>query len=170
MAWDHWYEYEDSYWFSEKKAGVDLGEPSRAAYAFHVLAGHHGVFSLTPLWLLSAAGVGFWLVKADARMRGFAVMIATLTVVCLGFYIARPLKDRNYGGICCGFRWAFWLVPLWLVALLPAADWVAQRPWAKVVALVLLLLSAMSAGYACLNPWSQPWIYQYVLYLGEAQP
>ena len=170
MAWDHWYEYDDSYWFSEKKTGVDLGEPSRVTYATHVLVGHHGVFSLTPLWLLSTLGIGLWLARGESRMRGFASMVLTLSLVCLAFYIARPLKDRNYGGVCCGFRWMFWFIPLWLVALLPAADWVARRRWAQYAALVLLLISAVSAGYACLNPWSPPWLYQYWLYLGWAQP
>ena len=28
----------------------------RSVYAFNVLIGHHGLFSLTPIWLLSAAG------------------------------------------------------------------------------------------------------------------
>jgi hypothetical protein len=170
MAWDHWYEHDDSYWFGDQKSDVDLGESSRAVYAFHVLVGHHGVLSLTPLWLLSALGIGLWLARDEPRMRGFALMVLGLSLVCLAFYIARPLKDRNYGGICSGFRWMFWFIPLWLVALLPAADWIARRRWAQYLALLLLLASVVSAGYACLNPWTHPWIYQYSVYLSEALP
>ncbi len=33
--WDDWYDYEDSYWYPDRKKGVDLGEPSRAMYLFH---------------------------------------------------------------------------------------------------------------------------------------
>jgi hypothetical protein len=53
---------------------------------------------------------------------------------------------------------------------LPAADWLARRRWATYAAFVLLLISVISASYTCLNPWSPPWIYQYWVYLGWAQP
>ena len=43
-----------------------------------------------------------------------------LTAVGLTFYLSRPMIDRNYGGVSCGFRWMFWLTPLWLLALVPA--------------------------------------------------
>jgi hypothetical protein len=169
FAWDNWYEYERSYWLSERKTGVDLGEPSRALYAVHVLFGHHGIFSLTPMWLLSLVGLGVWLVRGGDRMRGYASMVLTLSAICLAFYLARPLKDRNYGGVSSGFRWMFWFIPMWLIAILPAADGIAGRRWAKYVALALLLASAVSAGYACLNPWAHPWIYRYWLYMGWAE-
>ena len=168
-AWDNWYEYDRSYWVTGKKTGVDLGEPSRAAYAFHVLLGHHGVFSLTPIWLLSAVGICLWMNRKDERMRGFAVFALTLTVVCLVFYLARPLKDRNYGGVSCGFRWMFWFAPLWLVAMVPAADHIASRRPLRYLAVALLLLSVVSAAYALLNPWSHPWLYRYWAYLGWAE-
>jgi hypothetical protein len=165
-AWDHWYEYERSYWVAGRKTGVDLGEPSRVAYAFSVLLGHHGVFSLTPVWLLSAVGIGCWLTRDKDRMRGFAVLVLTLTLLCLAFYIARPLEDRNYGGVSCGFRWMFWFTPLWLIAMLPAVDMIAGRRMWRNVAIALLLVSAISAAYASLNPWSHPWLYRYWAYLG----
>jgi len=165
-AWDDWYEYERSYWVAGRKTGVDLGEPSRASYAFHVLLGHHGVFSLTPVWLMSMVGIGYWLTRDSDRMRGFAVLVATLTLLCLAFYIARPLKDRNYGGVSCGFRWMFWFTPLWLIAMLPAVDIIAgRRKWRR-VAIALLLVSAVSAAYASMNPWSHPWLYRYWAFLG----
>ncbi len=169
-AWDQWYEYERSYWFSDKKSRVDMGEPSRAVYAMHVLFGHHGILSLTPIWLLSILGIAIWLMRGQQNMRGYASMVVILTLLCLAFYIARPLKDRNYGGVNCGFRWMFWFIPLWLVALLPALDGIAHHRWARRVAHVLLLLSCVSATYACLNPWSHPWLYRYWLFIGWAQP
>jgi hypothetical protein len=169
-AWDHWYEYDGSYWASDQKSDVDCGEPSRIAYAFHVLLGHHGVFSLTPVWCLSLVGLVQWLRRDDATLRGIAWGVGLLTVVCLGFFILRPLMDRNYGGATCGFRWAFWLIPLWLLTLLPAVDAIAGRPRWRYVALALLLISAGSAAYAALNPWSHPWLYKYWTALGWVQP
>jgi hypothetical protein len=53
-----------------------------------------------------------------------------------------------------------------LLALLPAADHIASQRWTRYLGLALLLVSAVTAAYACLNPWSHPWIYQYGLYMG----
>jgi len=165
-AWDNWYDYDRTYWVPGKMTGPDAGERSRAFYAFNALIGHHGIFSLTPIWLFSVVGVYMWMNRKDERMRGFAVFVMTLTLVCLIFYLARPLKDRNYGGVSCGFRWMFWFTPLWLVAMLPAADRIARHRLLRYVAIMLLLLSVFSATYASLNPWSHPWMYRYWAYLG----
>jgi len=69
---DNWYTYQyerngktyTSYW--ENPVGIDRGEESAERYAMHVLVGHHGIFSLTPVWLLSAFGVIIWLCQATA--------------------------------------------------------------------------------------------------------
>jgi hypothetical protein len=164
-AWDNWYEYAESYWSPERKQSVDRGEPSRLAYAFHLLVGHHGLFSLTPIWLLTVMGIGLILAKREHALYGLAAMTTLLTFVCLAFYISRPLADRNYGGFTCGLRWLFWLIPLWLLCLLPAADATASRKTWRIGAAVLLLASVASAGYAALNPWTHPWLYKYWLYL-----
>jgi hypothetical protein len=65
-----------------------------------------------------------------------------------------------------GFRWMFWFAPLWLVALLPAADRLAASRWGRGLALVLLVLSVMSASYPTWNPWTQPWMWNALVYLG----
>lgn len=169
FVWNNWYEYELSYWLDTRKTGVDRGEPSRLAYAFHVLIGHHGVFSLTPIWLLSFLGAGIWLARGAPSLRTVAAVVLLLSLVCLAFYLARPLGDRNYGGIACGFRWMFWFAPLWLLVMVPAADAIATRPAWRYVALGLLLVSATSAAYASLNPWSHPWLYEYWSSLGWIQ-
>ena len=128
--------------------------------------GHHGIFSLTPIWVLSAVGLGLWLrQKDDRRLWELAVLIAAVSVVCLLFYLTRPLDDRNYGGMTCGFRWMFWFAPLWLAAMLPAADWVAGRRRMRAVALVLLALSVLSASYPTWNPWTHPWLLDGLHYL-----
>lgn len=165
-AWDNWYEYAGTYWIPENKRGVDRGEPSRLVYTFHSLIGHRGILSLTPVWLLSIVGIGIWLRGADTSLRGLALMVATLTVVCLAFYLMRPLEDRNYGGVCCGYRWMFWLIPLWTICVLPAADWISTRRWTRGIGWGLLAASVMSATYASLNPWAQSWIFDYWTHLG----
>jgi hypothetical protein len=164
--WENWYEYERSYWLPGRKSGVDLGEKSRAVYAFHIFAGHRGIFSLTPVWLLSLAGGGAWLLRGSREQRVFALCVLVLTVVCLSFYLRRPLADRNYGGVAAGFRWMFWFTPLWLLCLLPAADWAGRRRWSRALALSLLAVSIFSAAYPGLNPWSHSWIFDYWSELG----
>jgi hypothetical protein len=166
---DNWYAYKytvggrerSSYWLDPQ--GLDRGEPSKLVYAMHVLVGHHGVFSLTPVWLLSAWGAWLWLRGGDPRLRQLAAGVALLTVVCLVFYIAlRPQADRNYGGMTAGFRWVFWLAPLWLMVMIPAADRASRTRFGMAVALVLLVFSTLSASYPTWNPWTQPWIYNWL--------
>jgi hypothetical protein len=169
---DDWYDYTyehhgrqiESYW--NHPVGIDQGEPSPAVYAIHALVGHHGVFSLTPMWLLSVAGALRWLGwPADRRLRHLAILVGLATLACLVFYLSRPLAHRNYGGMSSGLRWMFWFAPLWLVVMLPAADWAAPRRWARVVALALLGLSVLSVSYPTWNPWTHPWLYNFANYM-----
>ncbi|MGO8750177.1 MAG: hypothetical protein ACLQNE_29880 [Thermoguttaceae bacterium] len=169
---DNWYVYTyqhngrqlHSYW--EDPVGVDRGEPSAAAYALHLTVGHHGIISLTPLWIFSAAGVFLWLFQRDdRRLRELAILVGSITVVVVGFYMTLPQADRNYGGMTTGPRWVFWLAPLWLVTMLPALDAAAGRRWLKYPALAALALSTLSAAYATWNPWTHPWIYDFFTFL-----
>ena len=57
-----WYKYPGSHWLEETgkiKGGIDFArfKETKAEYAFHLLFGHHGLFSLTPVMLLSLAGM-----------------------------------------------------------------------------------------------------------------
>jgi hypothetical protein len=162
---DNWYDYTyerngrtiESYW--KNPQGLDRGEPSREVYAFNILIGHHGIFSLTPVWLLSFLGMGVWMFRrGDARVRWSAAAMAAISLACIAFYLAQPLINRNYGGSASGFRWVFWLAPLWLLTMLPMADVLARRRWTRALALVLLALSVLSATYPTWNPWTHPWL------------
>lgn len=176
--WDNWYDYEGSYWRPENVRGIDVGEPSPPVYAFHCLIGHHGLFTLTPIWLLSMVGCVMWVASrmrqtpdtiAHRKTTGNLVLAATtilITIVVLAFYLTRPQNDRNYGGGTCCLRWLLWLAPLWLVTILPAVDWLLQRRLGILAALVALAVSVFSAHYALDNPWSHPWIFDYWTYLG----
>ncbi|MFM7206783.1 MAG: glycosyltransferase family 2 protein [Planctomycetaceae bacterium] len=165
----NWYDYAirlpdgrllQSYWRSPR--GGDRGEPSAAAYAGHVLVGHHGVVSLTPAWLLVFPGLA--LLAGRRRRQGgdaeLALAIAAVTVVVLGFYLLRPQLDRNYGGMASGFRWSFWLTPLWALAVVPAADILSRTRVGRGAACVLLAASVFSVAYPTWNPWTRPWIEQ----------
>ena len=174
-AWGNWYDYSfwrggrlrDSYW--RDRHGIDAGEPSSATYALHVLVGHHGIFSLTPIWLLSFVGIGIMAIKGSKEYRAMALLIGAVSVVCIGFYLARPLADRNYGGMTSAFRWAFWMTPLWLCGMLPALEAMGRSRWLRGLVVVLRGMSALSAAYPTWNPWTHPWIMNLMLHMDWVQ-
>ena len=177
----NWYDYSltlangkrlTSYWRDPK--GVDRGEPSASTYAWHAIIGHHGIFSLTPAWLLLPWGL---VSLASLRRRrdlpgqaSLALAIAAVSLVVLLFYLSRSQIDRNYGGMSSGFRWVFWLAPLWTVATVPAADSLSRSRAGRLLALVLLGLSVVSVAHPTWNPWSSPWIEQWMRHGGLLPP
>src|SRR5262249_31839679 len=63
-----WYEYEGSHWSRPllwesgqlqrpDYPGIDFAREPKQTYAFHLMLGHHGLFSLTPIWVLAMGGV-----------------------------------------------------------------------------------------------------------------
>lgn len=163
-----WYQYEGSHWLPKPtSSGIDYAylKEDKYAYAFHLLVGHHGFFSLTPILLLGLVGLLMGLKPPTNRPSSegptalpwwLAPAVLVVSVVVIGFYL---YKSNNYGGVTNGARWLMWLVPLWLVAMLPAVDRLARWRWGRGLALLLLLLSALSASYYDWSPWRHPWIY-----------
>ncbi|MEQ8849352.1 hypothetical protein [Botrimarina sp.] len=174
---DNWYDYEytvggktrDSYW--RDRQGIDVGEPSKARYALHALVGHHGVFSLTPVWIVSVFGLVRMAFARRGATREFAWGVLLVSAACLAFYLGlRPQDDRNYGGMTTGFRWLYWLAPLWAAALPAAIRRLKRTHIGMAFAVACLAWSAMSASYPTWNPWTHPWIYQWMDYLGFELP
>jgi hypothetical protein len=163
--WGNWYDYPGSYWLedSPKKSGIDRGERSVEKYAFHVLFGHHGIFSLTPIWLLSFGGmlalIGGAKFAGRFSMRWLGMLGLAVSIVVIGFYLWRPAMERNYGGMCCTVRWLLWFSPIWLATMLPVVDWLGASRLGKVFCLGLMFYSALSALYHAANPWTLPWLY-----------
>jgi hypothetical protein len=61
--------------------------------------------------------------------------------------------------VTAGPRWFFWLVPLWLLTMLPEADrWAVdrRRRW---LAGVLLAFSVGTASVTLANPWQYSWLF-----------
>ena len=157
--WDNWYDYPGSYWLDGNRRGVDIGESSRGLYFFHMTVGHHGVLSLTPIWILSLIGCVLILKDDDVTVKQLAMMGLLLSAVCLGFYVMRPMLDRNYGGVASGFRWMFWFSSIYLICMIPAVKRISMTRIGRVILLVLLGISAFSALWGFYNPWVHPWTY-----------
>lgn len=146
-----------SYWWDPK--GLDKGGDGPLTYFMHCTIGHHGIISLSPIFLLTLAT---WL--RPRMWRGFALrhfvwMGLGLSVVVLAFYLTRT-DNYNYGGNTSGLRWMFWLIPFWLVSIIPIFDALSDRRWFRYLAGVLLLVSAFSAFKPIGNPWRPPWLFE----------
>src|SRR5262249_61104838 len=124
-----WYEYEGSHWAKPKlwesgKApkpddpGIDFADEPKDEYAFHLLVGHHGLFSLTPVWALALIGI-----VLPAAIRGAATLLHRLTLLIaaavIGFYV---YKTNNYGGEGAGPRGVVLLRPVVVLGLAAPAD------------------------------------------------
>jgi hypothetical protein len=170
--WNDWYEYtfnkgtKRSYWSqsNERRAVIDQGEQSKATYALHCLVGHHGIFSLTPIWILSVIGL-VQLARGRLAMWELALLVAVTTLVVFTFYMFQTKQDRNYGGTSSGLRWMIWFTPLWLIAMIPAADSAARWRASRGLCLLLLALSMLSAHYPSWKPWQHPWLWNLMKYM-----
>jgi hypothetical protein len=177
--WDDWYDFPKSYWLPGNKKGVDLGEENRWLYLVHFTIGHHGIFSLTPVWILSIVGAVFWIQKRESTslmsvdgLRRFvlsdsaiAVALVATSLACFVFYASRDVEDRNYAGVCSGFRWVFWLAPAWIWLSVPAIQRAASSKSLRGWVLASLLVSVFSATIPWPNPWTHPWPYKMGIWL-----
>ena len=177
-----WYNFEGSHWAKRgtpRAKGIDFNDEPTVVYAMQLLIGHHGWFSLTPVWLISLAGLATLAIRSAADVRRFlargkgsvwtpelfAAMTLVVSAVVFSFYLMQ-VRSYNYGGFTSGPRWLFWLTPLWILAILPAADRLSGSKVGRVVCLVLLGFSVLSVFYPAWNPWRAPWILQLMEFTG----
>lgn len=165
-AWDDWYEYPNTYWKEGSRRGVDQGEPSKLVYFSQMTFGHHGLFSLTPMWLLVPIGLVAGVVRGSPEARRLMLAISIASVVCFLFYLNRPLIDRNYGGVSVCFRWLLWFAPLWLLVITPVMAWFETAPLRRGTLYTMLALSVFSMSASLETPWQSPWIYRFWQFLG----
>jgi len=143
--------------------GIDNAFEPWPVYLFNMVIGHHGILSLSPIFIFTLIGIGRALRTPQSPLRAFSALAAFLTILLLVFYTFFA-GQRNYGGMCCGLRWFFWLIPFWLILLPEGMRGKTAQRWFRGMALAFLLVSAVSAFYCARNPWSRPWIQQYLYY------
>ena len=144
-----------SYWIDPR--GIDRVQDSTLEYLFHCTVGHHGLLSLTPILLVTILGWIFAF-KANNPLRLIHLLGAGLTLIVLGFFLSRT-SNYNYGGNTVALRWMLWLVPFWLLAMIPAIDSFAENRLFRGGAALLLGVSVFSAWYPLGTPWQSPWLF-----------
>jgi hypothetical protein len=80
----------------------------------------------------------------------FSVSLATI--------ILNTLQTDNYGGVCHGFRYLIWPVPLWITLGSLKADAYGGSRWVKVLAVLFLFVAIVSMGCSTDNPWTDSWL------------
>jgi hypothetical protein len=152
------YTYDGSYWNTPLEFDYFNIDPEpRPLYLLHMTLGHHGIFSLTPVFILSAWGTLRLMLEPERRLRSLAWLTALLSLAIVAFYAWNP-KARNYGGSTQGLRWLFWLIPFWLFMLPRGVEAGQTSRGARIWQLALLAVSVLSVGFALRTPWSHPWI------------
>ena len=155
-----WYQFAGSYWLNP--GAIDRAAEHKLVYATHLLVGHTGILSLTPALLLGWIGMvrtaarGHRAGTEGAVVRILAMLTLVLTVITFVFYV---IRTESYGGMTAGPRWLFWLVPLWLLTMLPEADRWALDQRRRRLACVLLALSVGTASHTLTNPWQNSWLF-----------
>ena len=149
--------YPGSLWINTR--GIDALHEPKLVYVFHMLLGHHGIFSLTPVFAFSLYGAFL-----KSRLRRINQIGLALT---LYLFVSYAFRTANYGGGCLGIRWLFWLIPFWLISLAPAVEKHIDSRLFRLFAYAALLVSLVSVGfglsalgvYGFVGPWGFSWIH-----------
>lgn len=163
------YDYAGSYWTDPtQKSKIDAlndHPQSLAIYFLNMTFGHHGVFSLTPIYLLSFWGLRRYIQGDERRLPGMHWPILLASAGDFVFYWIVN-DQRNYGGFCHGMRWLMWLGPLWLLFLPTTIEAIeksvtpSRRKWLLELAWAFLLVSIFSMADAFVSPWSRSWLHR----------
>lgn len=154
------YRYPGSYW--EDPRGIDAAHEPKWMYFLNHVLGHHGILSLSPVFVFAFAGMASARTLRPLRAGGIVLTALNFVFVIFG--------THNYGGACQGARWFMWLIPLWLFCLPMAVDALAKsRRW-KAVAVLALAVSIGSVAYAVFahpeGPWSRSWLHDAMRFIG----
>ncbi len=155
--------YEGSFWATPLEMDwFDKHPEPWWRYLFHMTFGHHGIFSMTPIFLLAIPPMVRGLLGIDRRLSVVAWLTFVLTAGLLALYTART---HNYGGSTQGLRWLFWIFPLWLILVPPGFESGQDRRALRWFGLALLAISVFTVGYGVRSPWSHPWVLDMIEHL-----
>jgi hypothetical protein len=125
-------------------AGVVL--PQSARYPVEVLFGAHGLFTVSPLLLLGAAGLVFAMRREPGDERRFWRALAAGVALQI---VGHALLAGSYGGWSYGYRYLIPIQPLLLLAA-PFALGTSRR---TALGAALLAPSLLLAALGAFHPW-----------------
>lgn len=149
-----------SYWMNPQ--GLDANTENPVIYFLHCTVGHHGLFSLTPLFVLTLLG---WKTGHRLPLKTLNRVGAALSVIVLLFYLSRT-QNYNYGGNTSSLRWMLWLTPFWLYGMIPAVDRLLDDQRGRVLCSTLLAASVFTSVHSLQTPWKPSWLYNAMEGLG----
>jgi hypothetical protein len=142
------HQYTGSY-FWKRRAGIDALREPKYLYAFHALIGHHGLLSMTPLFLFSLAGLARNLRRRVPMFRE-ALFVAASTILLTLFYV---YWTRNYGGWSVGFRWFIPFMPLLVLFFGVWLDGARIQRWKLPLVTAAFAVSAYNTSDAVSGPF-----------------
>lgn len=150
------YDYPGSYW--RKPRGIDALDEPKPVYAFHVLFGHHGLFSMTPPFVFAVIAL-YKTIKGKWERRPEAILVAAIALVLTTFYI---FYTKNYGGGCVGMRWLIVAMPLLMVFFAVYVETCPPTPWRWVLIVAALGIAHYHVEDAIRSPWHNSNWHQFV--------
>lgn len=153
------YHYAGSYW--NNPSGLDALQEPKWYYAFHCFLGHHGLFSMSPVLLLSIPGFYFGLKSKSAPLTALflAIMAGILSIILYVIF-----RTHNYRGDVIGLRWFFPFMPVFIFMAFPFVEKLILRKAGKLLCILLLLLSfpsnleSMWKEVSVKGFWEQLWM------------
>ncbi len=145
------YLYAGSFWETPLELDYFNKEPEHVrVYLFHMLFGHHGIFSLTPLFLFSTWGAARLL--GGRRLLTLCIVLTLVTIVGLGAYYLRDPDAWSPGGDKFEYAWLLISIPILfaVLALLSAIPWLRgiDRPMEAMAWMTSLISIVVIAFYA----------------------
>jgi hypothetical protein len=137
--------YQDSRFSSDNLSGLSghQGPLELSRYAFHMIAGSRGLFTLSPILLFSVAGTArLCRRKMIAKYRSGLLLFLILCLVYIGLYIFRSV---NYSGYAFGIRWYVSIMPLLCLPLAFIDEWFYSGTLRRIVFMATAILSMMVA-------------------------
>lgn len=128
-----------SQFYFRNPAGIDALREPKWLYSFNVLLGHHGLFSMTPIFCF-----GLYELVRSIKTRRWLAESLVIAASLVAFLIFAIWRTHNYGGWCVGMRW---LVPIMPLLLLYFGFWVDRVR----VTRLLWVLVLLAFGVSCFN-------------------
>jgi hypothetical protein len=150
------YEYDGSLWKTPLELDA-LNKPelreSYGMYLFHLTLGHHGIFSLTPVFLFSLLGL-LRLLRGGGTFLTVWTWLTFLAIAGLGGYYLYDPAAWAAGGPLHEYRLVFWAIPGLLALLALLSGLILLRGGGQPMAAVAWMTAILTVVVVGFYTWS----------------